>query len=518
MEAVFLSSSPVIRKQRQLKKTDSELRFLQPVIYKNGLVQPNFAEAVYKLYIHTKPLDHIFSATINSDDIKRNDRFFDQLVITGYSLQDQELLDSLSYEKRKTSVHGASGNPAKEFESQRRTMDKLIHQLEKPEFVKIDDVLAQLRHLADFCRFDFISLLQTFDHAFDRQNPAYAPVYQAVPPKILEQKLLDFYFLSGNLNISTSLANAVQALVQMKEAGAVNAKRQDEVLQHLRISASILKNVLTSEALRKLIILAKEEPSISLQLAVYKGTACQKFSAHVREYFEVDERRIKLEIRDETMSSELKELFGQRPLEQLNGYNNEMNTELQRNSSASFVWITGLQILKSFLSLYFSDPIKTLLDDIIIEGFFNNPSYKTQFSSTVYACAEIDGHIKDFEDSFEHGGKNDLALIRSYLKDSHKDQDFTRKLLSMTDSINAEAKKLIENITAGLFTLYSDLGDILADAKKPNSEIISNLKMLTISSRNRDSTDMLETQYVSWTLFFDIMKNYTVIGRTDKGS
>ena len=47
--------------------------------------------------------------------------------------------------------------------------------------------------------------------------------------------------------------------------------------------------------------------------------------------------------------------------------------------------------------------------------------------------------------------------------------------------------------------------------KKPASEIISNLKVLMMSSRNRDNTDLLEKQHANWEIFFEIMKNYAII-------
>ena len=55
------------------------------------------------------------------------------------------------------------------------------------------------------------------------------------------------------------------------------------------------------------------------------------------------------------------------------------------------------------------------------------------------------------------------------------------------------------------------ISGILQDAKKPASENIANLKVLMMSSRNRDNTDLLERQYPSWQIFFEIMKNYAII-------
>ena len=51
--------------------------------------------------------------------------------------------------------------------------------------------------------------------------------------------------------------------------------------------------------------------------------------------------------------------------------------------------------------------------------------------------------------------------------------------------------------------------------KKPSSEIISNLKVLMMSSRNRDNTNFLEANYEKWNIFFEIMKNYVIINTGD---
>jgi hypothetical protein len=64
-------------------------------------------------------------------------------------------------------------------------------------------------------------------------------------------------------------------------------------------------------------------------------------------------------------------------------------------------------------------------------------------------------------------------------------------------------------------SLSRQLGELLADAKKPSSEIISNLKVLMMSSRNRDNTNFLEANYEKWNIFFEIMKNYVIINSGD---
>ena len=71
LESIFKRSSPEVQKKQQLKKLDAELRDFEPCIYKNGNLQPNFAEAIYSLYRNTKVLDDLFITTVSSMDIPR---------------------------------------------------------------------------------------------------------------------------------------------------------------------------------------------------------------------------------------------------------------------------------------------------------------------------------------------------------------------------------------------------------------------------------------------------------------
>ena len=88
---------------------------------------------------------------------------------------------------------------------------------------------------------------------------------------------------------------------------------------------------------------------------------------------------------------------------------------------------------------------------------------------------------------------------------------FLKVIEKMVNDINNQAYEKLQNIVTNLCDLYKQLGELLADAKKPSSEIISNLKVLMMSSRNRDSTSFLEANYNNWKIFFEIMKNYVII-------
>ena len=99
-ESIFKKSSPEVQKRAFMRKIDAQIREFKPMICKNGMLQSNFAEALFALYKNTKPLDNLFSVTIHSNDLHRQQRFEAQLMITGYSSESQEIIEELEKIRR----------------------------------------------------------------------------------------------------------------------------------------------------------------------------------------------------------------------------------------------------------------------------------------------------------------------------------------------------------------------------------------------------------------------------------
>ncbi len=518
-DSLFRSSSPEVQKKMRLKKIENELRNLPNGIYRNGLIQPNFAEILRILYINTRPIAKILEETIAGPDIKRNTRFEFQLIVSGYEPSNQDALKSLEYESRKHEVLKAAqdGTPVQRvFDNQRRRLEKLMHELNSKEFIKMDSIFLKLKQLTELCRFNFVTPLKAFDTKFNPSEPSAHPNFSALAPISMENVFLDLYYIIADFQMTMPVANAVIALAQIINMDSMTSENQRKIVGNLKKIESACHKVLNGDILTSLIRISKQNPDFQPTKVSYNADARQRFSTQIQEQFKNDEGRIKNELKDETIKSELEALFGVKSLLPLTGYNEELNELLLQNSSASFSWITPLKIVKSFAHFYYTDAVKTLLNDIVIEGFFNNPNYKSQFSQNVFSANEVSEKIEAFENSFAPNGPNNEALIKGYIRDSHKDSDFSKKLVNQVDGINAEAKSLIQRQVTALFSLYNEIVDLLQDSKKPSCEIVQNLKVLMMSSRNRDSTDFLENNIEKWKVFFDIMRNYAIITTVEK--
>lgn len=514
-EALFKRSSPEVQKKQLLKKMESELRLMTPRIYKDGYLDANFGEALFALYKNTKSLDDLFLATISPSDIQRQHRFEAQLIVTGYSNELQEVMESLSYENKKREILSETANEERVYFRQRKNLERLLKELNSEEFKRMDKDILDLRHFADFCRYNFIQFLQVFDSNFIPADFSYKPRYTPVSIAKAINLLEDFYYQVEGLHITTTTADQIKALAMLRTNGAVSDADIMKYIGNLKKINYTITRILSPDKIKAIIRMAKEDSSYEPEFAKYTGLPRQEFANMLQSRFNSEEQRIKTEIQNDMITNEMTKLFRGLSLENVIGYDDSMDELLQQNTDLSLKWVLPVRILKTFLKVYVSSGVKSLLNDLVIEGFFSNPLYKTNFSSTVFAVINADTQVKEFEESFGVGQPYNVAIMQGYIIDSHKDKDFYNKLVKMVNDVNKAAHDLMQNITTELCSLYKEMGELLADSKKPSSEIISNVKVLMMSSRNRNNTNLLEEQYQNWEIFFDIMKNYVIINRSE---
>ena len=100
-QSLFQSSSPEVKQRQTVRKLENELKLLAPNLYKNSLVQPNFAAGLRILYSNTNKIGALLGETICSDNLERNHRFEEQLLLTGFDDEAQEIIQRMDYEQRK---------------------------------------------------------------------------------------------------------------------------------------------------------------------------------------------------------------------------------------------------------------------------------------------------------------------------------------------------------------------------------------------------------------------------------
>lgn len=514
-DSIFRRSAPEVQRKQLLKKMDVEIQAFQPLICKTGILQPNFGEAIYILYKNAHPLDDIFSETISTADLPRRHRFEAQLIITGYDSQDQETISALQFQNRKEDVISEQNNPDRIYMHQRHLLERVIKDLNTENFKKIDHDILTLRQLVDLCHYNYVPFLQLFDSNFIPSDFKYQPTYSSVDISQAINLIEDLYYQISGLKLTNSTGAAILALCRLRKGTDLDENEKKQVLGYLKKINFIIRQVLQPEKLKQIIRYFKADLNYEPAISAYTGSPRQEFATMLQSKFNSDEQRIKTEIQDEMLSREIEQLFPKGILEPMQGYNQDYSEKLQSETPLSFQWILPIRVLKTFEKQYVSESVKALLDDVAIEGFFNNSNYKTTFSQVVYSVINLDQEFADFENSFSPNERNSVAALDGYIKDNRKDKTFYSRLEKMVHTINNEAHSLLQSHVSSLFALSKELEELLADAKKPSSEIIQNLKVLLLSSRNKDRTNLLDYQFPNWKIFFEIMKNYVIINSGD---
>lgn len=510
-EEIFNKNSPEVQNRLLLRKIASSIVGFTPALFKDGMLIPNFAEAVRVIYVNSTPIFEILSNTISSPEPQKAQRYEAQLVVTGFGAASQKLLNEIAYDARRADFENTAFTSSQIFDRQRKKLDKVISELSGEQFQKIDETLTKVRQLSDLCKFNYLIILQAFDSSFVSSDPNYKPRYHDVPIENMGDALEDLYYLIKGLKLDDSCLNAVVALKQLFEGVMLSQNEHDEIMGNMKNLAYIINHVLSDEKLKRLICYCKKNERYVPKAASYHVTAKENFERILQARFQADEQRIKTQMNDDFISGEVFKLFGQTPLIALKGYGDELNEDLLKTGLTSFLWIVPMQVLKTFIYHFFTENIRTLLNNIIIEGFFNNQQYKSEFSADVYAALNIGKAIEDFEDSFSDGKSNSVAVIHNLISEGRGNPDFMRRLDMMIKNINNQANQILASEANALNKIYKHIVDLIADVKKPSSELISNLKVLLLSSRNKDNTDTLERQYPKWEVFFKIMKNYVIL-------
>lgn len=515
LQSVFNRNSPTVQKKLAAKRLRLAAEGLNPKLYADGCLLPNFAEAIHQLYINATPLANLFIDTVGGQDIPRRMRFESQLVFTGFSAETLQQIDELSFAHRKQEVVESTDAMAVVFDKQRETLDAIVKAMNGPSFKRMDKDLNTLHHFVDLCKFNFVTMMQVFDPNMARNGAGYKANFAPVGLSVLSNALEDLYYQSATLSLNMSVANATVALATLRAGGDLNADKAEGLLGNIKKIAYILSHILTANNLLTLIRLAHEDEKYEPKTVTYNESARQNLVTRLETTFKADQTRIKQELKDAQVRDEIEELFrnesGAINLMAVTGYNASLDDKLHANSALSLMYVTPMQILKSFLTQYFTEQIKALLNGIVIEGFFNNPAYKTSFSANVYAACECHDKFAAFEAQFIREAKFDPSKIDGYINDSRKDKIFYQNLEGVVVSMNTEAKKVLQECVSALYALYVNIGEILSDMKKSNCELIQNLTVLMVSTRNRDTTSQMDKQYPQWKIFFEVMRNYSIV-------
>ena len=520
---LFFPSSPEYQKKRQLRGYVLELKKLNPQLYHTGkILLPAFGSLLYQLYHFLQPIKAVLDKTVNSSDIRiaeKNQALFFEAALTEDQLKQRR---SFTFQARSLLLSQCSNYQEAEHKLQEQVHEfkNCMKLFSAPAFKIREQELIKLFFLSDLCDFDYAAFLNRFNNNLQLTAGTPASISQDNFEEVFGgdviQNLLDFQFIVQHVAITqTTIDNVIFLARSLENYTDETGVKLEKTLQTVE---TLLANQLKRTTIPIMLKLIKEDPNFEENITVSEAKPLQEYVDRSSENFQADSKRLLKITKEANITGLIEKCFGSGELKPLDGYNDTVNDAIQNLSTISFDWVKPIQLLKAFTEMYFETHYKTFLQSLLIEGFFANKQVEGQYAAIYRSCEMLLSKIKSFEQLFKPKGQCNIIEIQGYIAEIEKGNDMKKQLHKMVEIANIQAKAVVQTGSKAYADLYAFTEHLLEDIKAPTPELITNIKSLSSSSKNKESFARLEQDRYVFNMFLEIMKNYAVFGSIETGS
>ena len=517
LESLFASSSPEFKKKHQLKQIASSLKTIDPPLYRaDGVILPSFPQTLYQIAQFMVPVRDTLKATIANPDHRAAERYRDFLIELVLTEDQRKQRASFTFAERSAALVAQKMNPDRVIEEQGKQFAQFLKILDSSQVGQAGLLLERVDTLVDFCQFNFNNFFSYFDPAFKahagHDTTVESPSFHPVEVTEIIPVLLDLYYIMSRLDMSAPVIDVVTILDARKNNTPLTEETKNRVYRLFQAILWLLQKRVSKEVILAIVRVTKEDPEFSPEQPTIKNDYIAQYKNRIPEFFHSDSRKLLKEKQQNEMQTLIDATFGNLQLATISGYNETTNTLLQEFTPLSLDWIQPLEIIRTFTRHFFSPHFKTILRSVIVEGYFNNRSLQSSLSSAYYYCESVEAKIAEFENLFADNQPCSLKILTGYLTELEKGMDFEKPLRKMVENMNGHAKNLIQQAVTQYAEVYNFSTIILEDNKKTVPEYITNIRTLSLSTKNSDSFASLEKEIGVFRNFLEIMKKYAIVG------
>jgi hypothetical protein len=497
-------------RKKDLREINSSLRLLDPPYFKASTDQllPGFASYILLLWRLSEQLADILKRTVNNQDNRLAERYRDFLLQTRLPENESWKIAAFSYEQIKARITRAA-SLKEELKKLDEEFKVSMARFSGEEFIHINEEIAQLERLHNLGTFDYSKIISLFDPKFNRKDPSKMISASPVIGEEAITELLDLFFILAGIDLTKGVernfTNLLKRLERERAPKSIAATRQ--LLVRLD---KLFKQSISPQILLNLIRAINKNPYLNPTSEKVIKPHLQSYMERLANRYKMAKERILREERDKTVAHELKELFHDADLLELEGYSSHLAQILVDNDFLSFSHIKPICILKSFLHAKFQNNLREALKKLVVEGYFEDKHFETTFSSTFHGSDALIDKISQFEVDLNGSGHITVANINKYLDNHNKGKPVSAALNKLVETIDFRTESLIGQGANLLFNLGNHLYRILVDAKQSSPIEVTNIKVIR-GINNREFLKDLADGYDDIKRFINIISHFTVI-------
>ncbi len=518
--SLFSSSGDDFKNQKATKALISELKKAKYPLYRtDNTVLAGLPIIIYELFIALLPLRQLLLSTIASNDVRISASFIDLMVEDKFTEDERNVRESLRFENRVKAIPDfLSPDFDKILKKQNSAFNDFSVALNSPKFDKIDDIVNKCYAFFDFTNFKFNAFFSHFDSGFqklaatDSVREHYN--FESVQGSRVLQDILDMNFLLQRVCVDEDFVRGIFFLnAKLPE----KFRREESLLKRdLHNFTFIVENNLGRNSLRNLSKLIKQDPLFEDNAkAPVDFSAIQDYKERIISVFSADTKRLLNMQQDEKLADLIAHLFQGIEMLSLKFYNQKLNERVQNLTVLSLDWVKPIEIIFTFTKRFFEPNFEPFLRELIVEGYFEDKNFQTELASDYYFCEAIPDRLKEFEELTDEKKEHSELHITGFLARIENGGEGQKALSQSLDFLNLKAKEMVEDIAKRYAKIYKACELIVEDSHRSVPKLVSNLKAMIISTRNKDKFSTLEKGMDKFNLFLDILKKYVIIETLD---
>ena len=507
----FSRSPEDARRKTELHKMQNLLAELKPPYYrpKQNLVLPGFAHAIHHFYALLRPLAELARSTIANSDIRISQRYFDYLIDRRLPSAEQERKRFFAYEGMSERIQ-ASLRPEEELESIIREFQVFLGALDALGSRAVNADLYEVERFIDLCRHDYERIIGLFDPSANIDDARYKPDFAPIPGEQVLPELVDFYYLTESFIFSPQLRENVLYLLEKRQPDSFDEAKKAKIDKLFSQLGKTVSERLSKDILLTLIRVVKEEPGYTPSTPRERRDFLDAYRRRLVTQFDKDRERILREQHESAIAADIRNLFGDSEILEIDGYDEEHDSFLRRESPSGFIWIKPLRILKTFIAGDFEPQLKESIKRVLVEGYFDNKGFQNNLANILYQCERSSGRILEFEEQLRGNGRISLVAMKRYIEEMRRGKDIAAFLNRLVDAINDKAREIVED-EAGLFAMLGEaLSDLLSDFRRSSPDLITNIRTLG-GGRNREIIAQVHEGRERIMVLVKIMRNFTFV-------
>lgn len=511
LRGIFGRGGPDALKRAELRKIYAFLAQIRPPYYKpkGNLVLPGFAQGLYNFRSILRPLVDMARKTISHSDIRIYQRFFDYLVDARLPAESRDKKAAFAYEGMKSRI-GNAVREDEEFEAIGREFQEFLHLVDSLSIGDLDRELAEVEQFSDICRYDWDRIVGLFDPGANMDNPNYRPDFQTADGEKILPELVDLYYILADFSFGETLARNILIILERhtpQTAVSIQRQKLEKIFSALNKGLSLR---LHRDVLLALIRALKSDPLYDPPI-VREGTDyVERYRRRMVTQYEKDRERLQREQHESAITADIEALFGSAEVAPVDGYDEDEDAYLRRESPNGFTHIKPLRILKTFVHNNFEKDIREPVKRLLVEGYFDNKGFQNNLANIIYQCERSAGRIDEFEASLRGNGRISIVAMKRYVEEMRRGKDVSSFLNRLVDAINQRAREICEDETRLLQMLGEAMGDLLVDYRRPSPDLVTNIRTLG-GARNKEILGQIAEGKRQLDTLLRIMRNFTYI-------